>query len=201
MLADAHDDASADRGRRLVVAAAARHDHRAVGVGGHGQAHRAEQRFGDAAGVPRNRTSRAGDDCRAGARSRAPLDDAVIAFAVEAAARRAARLRVVHGASLPPCFAHGLAADPALGGEPARQEESAVETVPASWREKFPDVEVVEQAVVGNAAGHLVDASADASLVVVGRRIRRTPLGARIGPVTRAVPHHATAPVAVVPHH
>ncbi|MFC4463639.1 universal stress protein [Streptomyces xiangluensis] len=128
-------------------------------------------------------------------------DDAVIAFAFEAAARRAARLRVVHGASLPPYFVYGLAADPALGGELARQEESAVEVVLAPWREKFPEVEVIEQAAVGNAGGHLVDAAADASLVVVGRRIRRTPLGPRIGPVTHAVLHHTTAPVAVVPHH
>jgi len=61
-------------------------------------------------------------------------------------------------------------------------------------------VEVVEQTAVGNAGAHLVDAAADASLVVVGRRIRRTSLGARLGPVTHAVLHHATAPVAVVPH-
>jgi nucleotide-binding universal stress UspA family protein len=127
-------------------------------------------------------------------------DDAVITFAFEAAARRAARLRVVHGASLPPYYVYGLAADPALGGELAREEASAVDAALAPWREKFPGVEVVEQAAIGNAGGHLVDAAADASLVVVGRRIRRTPLGAHIGPVTHAVLHHATAPVAVVPH-
>ncbi|MCX4904040.1 universal stress protein [Streptomyces sp. NBC_00878] len=126
-------------------------------------------------------------------------DNADIAFG--ASARQAARLRVVHGASLPPYFAYGLAADPALGGELVRQEESAVEAVLAPWREKFPGVEVVEQAAGRNAGGHLVDAAADTSLVVVGRRIRRTPLGPRIRPVTHAVLHLATAPVAVVPHH
>lgn len=49
-------------------------------------------------------------------------------------------------------------------------------------------------------ANHLVDASRKASLVVVGRKIRRSPIGAHIGPVTHAVLHHSTAPVAVVAH-
>ena len=46
----------------------------------------------------------------------------------------------------------------------------------------------------------LIDDSADASLVVVGRRTRRSPLGPHIGPVAHAVLHHAKAPVAVVAH-
>ncbi|NUK88585.1 universal stress protein [Streptomyces lunaelactis] len=41
---------------------------------------------------------------------------------------------------------------------------------------------------------------AAALLVVVGRRIRRSPFGTHIGPVTHAVLHHATAPVVVIPH-
>lgn len=65
-------------------------------------------------------------------------DDTVIAFAFEAAARRAARLRVVHGWSLPPYFAYGLPADPELNDELARQEASAVKAALAPWREKFP---------------------------------------------------------------
>lgn len=106
----------------------------------------------------------------------------------------------MHGWSLPPYFAYGLPADPELNDELARQEASAVKAALAPWREKFPGVEVVEQPAIGNAGSHLVDAAADASLVVVGRRIRRAPLGARIGPVTHTVLHHAAAPVTVVPH-
>ncbi|WP_436842602.1 universal stress protein [Streptomyces flaveolus] len=49
---------------------------------------------------------------------------------------------------------------------------------------------------IGKAGSHLVGASRDAPLAVVGRRRRRTP----IGPVVHAVLRHATAPVAVVPH-
>ncbi|WP_031061719.1 universal stress protein, partial [Streptomyces sp. NRRL WC-3774] len=57
-----------------------------------------------------------------------------------------------------------------------------------------------EQAVVGSAGRHLVHASRDAALVVVGRRNRRSHLGGHVGPVTHAVLQHAATPVAVVPH-
>ncbi|MEU5538459.1 hypothetical protein AB0H32_35760, partial [Streptomyces sp. NPDC020362] len=49
-------------------------------------------------------------------------------------------------------------------------------------------------------AQFLVNASRDASLAVVGRRIRTSSLGAHIGHVTHAALHHITAPVAVVAH-
>lgn len=68
------------------------------------------------------------------------------------------------------------------------------------WRQKFPDVEVVEESRYGSAAEVLLDAAQAASLLVVGRRVRRDPFGAHIGHVTHAVLHHSTAPVAVVPH-
>ncbi|WP_191890509.1 universal stress protein, partial [Streptomyces griseoaurantiacus] len=68
------------------------------------------------------------------------------------------------------------------------------------WRKKYPDVEVDELSRLGSPASHLIDASHDASLVVVGRRVRRGPFGVHIGAVTHAVMHHATAPVAVVAH-
>ncbi|MFF5158174.1 universal stress protein [Streptomyces sp. NPDC000348] len=126
--------------------------------------------------------------------------EAVIAFAFEAAARRAAGLRVVHGWSMPSYLAYGLTGDTAPDDETARREAGAVEGVLAPWREKFPGVRVVEQSAVGNPGAHLVDAAADASLIVIGRRTRHTSLGVRIGPVAHAVLHHATAPVAVVPH-
>jgi nucleotide-binding universal stress UspA family protein len=107
---------------------------------------------------------------------------------------------VVHGWSLPPYFADGAAPDQVLNEELAHAETSAIESALAPWREKFSGVEVIEQNAIGNAGSHLVDAAADASLVVVGRRIRHAPIGTRIGPVTHAVLHHSTAPVAVIPH-
>ncbi|WP_326719098.1 universal stress protein [Streptomyces sp. NBC_00243] len=127
-------------------------------------------------------------------------DEAVIEFAIDAATRRATSLHVVHGFSLPPYFAYGLPDDPELDAKVTAEWASALTEVLRPWREKFPSLEVVERSRAGKAADQLVEASRDASLVVVGRRIRRSPIGAHIGPVTHAVLHHATAPVAVVPH-
>ncbi|MFJ3670208.1 universal stress protein [Streptomyces sp. NPDC090106] len=127
-------------------------------------------------------------------------DETLIGFAFDAAGRRRTSLRVVHGWNPPPYYAYGLAADLELRGEPVRRESVALTEVLAPWRKKFPDVEVTEESPYGSPGGHLVDASRDASLVVVGRRVRRGRWGARTGPVTHAVLHHAEAPVAVVPH-
>ncbi|WP_405734469.1 universal stress protein [Streptomyces sp. NBC_01537] len=126
--------------------------------------------------------------------------DAVIEFAFDAARRRATGLRVIHGWNLPPYYGYGAAIDPGLSAELAEQETSALTEALRPWREKYPAVHVTAHAAVGRAADHLVDAAADASLVVVGRRNRGVPIGAHIGPVTHAVLHHAAAPVAVVPH-
>ncbi|KUN88659.1 stress-inducible protein [Streptomyces bungoensis] len=128
-------------------------------------------------------------------------DGSVIGFAFDAASRRAARLRVVHGRRPDlPYYDNGGDLDAELHAELTGDMHRAASAVLEPWREKFPGVEVTEQAVIGRAGSHLVEASHDASLLVVGRRRRRTPLAGAIGPVTQAVLHHATAPVAVVPH-
>ncbi|MBE8472014.1 universal stress protein [Streptomyces justiciae] len=127
-------------------------------------------------------------------------DETVIDFAFDAAARRRTSVRVVHGWNPPPYYAYRLPADLEYHGElTTRQAEDLAEAV-LPWRRKYPAVEVVEESRWGRAANFLMDASREASLVVVGRRVRRSPLGAHIGPVTHAVLHHCTAPVAVVPH-
>ena len=119
-------------------------------------------------------------------------DDAVVEFAFAAASRRSAVLRVVHGRRLP---SH---VDVTGAG---RDEREALNGLLRPWREKFPAVVVTAEAVVGRAGQHLVDASRNASLVVVGRRTRRTStVGSQPGPVTYEVLRHAAAPVAVVPH-
>lgn len=127
-------------------------------------------------------------------------DASVIEFAFQAAARRTADLRVVHGWSLPAYYGYSGATDAVAEGELLAEAQRRLTDVLHPWREKFPCVQVHEQAVVGGAGPHLVDASRDAELVVVGRRHRQTPVGTHIGPVTQAVLHHSTAPVAVVPH-
>ncbi|ANW21547.1 universal stress protein [Streptomyces clavuligerus] len=130
-------------------------------------------------------------------------DDGPIMFAFEAAARRGTALRVVHGWSLPPYFAYGLPPDPELNEELGRAESAVLQEALRPWRQKYPPVEVIADALPGKAADLLVSAAreTDAALLVVGRRIRRaTRFGGRIGSVTHAVLHHSTVPVAVVPH-
>ncbi|MGJ5829771.1 universal stress protein [Streptomyces ossamyceticus] len=116
-------------------------------------------------------------------------DGTLLRFAFEAATVRHTALRVVHDPG------HG----PPAGRGP---HEGALGPAGAlhAFRQEFPDVEVVEESPQGKAADHLVAASREASLVVVGRRVRHSPLGAHLGPVTHAVLHHAAAPVAVVAH-
>ncbi|WP_282793628.1 universal stress protein [Streptomyces sp. CC224B] len=127
-------------------------------------------------------------------------DAELLAFAFEAAARRDTALRVLHSWPPPPYFAYGLPEDPELDARLAVDDAAALSEVIGPWRRKFPSVEVREESRPGKPAAHLTNASADASLVVVGRRVRSSPIGGRIGPVTHAVLHHAAAPVAVVPH-
>ncbi|MFJ9025654.1 universal stress protein [Streptomyces sp. NPDC102259] len=127
-------------------------------------------------------------------------DETLIEFAFDAARRRATSLRVVHGWNPPPYYAYGTPANPALHEALALGDAEALAEAVRPWRRKFPDVEVIEASRYGSAAVHVVEAAREASLVVVGRRMRRNPFGAHIGHVTHAVLHHSTAPVAVVPH-
>ncbi|MEV6053614.1 universal stress protein [Streptomyces sp. NPDC052107] len=127
-------------------------------------------------------------------------DETLLGFAFDAAACRGASLRVVHGWSESPTSFHRFHGDAELHDDLARGQAKALTELLRSWRQKFPDVEVIEASRCGSAAQVLVDASREASLVVVGRRVRTSPLGAHIGHVTHAVLHHVVAPVAVVPH-
>ncbi|MEU1464265.1 universal stress protein [Streptomyces sp. NPDC005727] len=127
--------------------------------------------------------------------------DAVLEFAFDAADRRATGLRVVHGRREPDAHDPGADAGAVPGAEmTAVPGGHVLPDVLRTWQEKFPGVEVAEQAVIGTAGTHLAEASGDASLVVVGHAGRRTPLGRAVGPVTRALLHHGSAPVGVVPH-
>jgi hypothetical protein len=72
--------------------------------------------------------------------------------------------------------------------------------VPTPRREEFPTVKIDPQATIGQPTVQILDAAKGASLVTVGRRIRRVSLGTHIGPITSAVTHHANSPVAVVAH-
>ncbi|MBT3155147.1 universal stress protein [Streptomyces sp. CHD11] len=126
---------------------------------------------------------------------------AALGFAFETAARRGASLRAVRAWTLPPVFAYSPASlqlmDEAGGLEPYEQKALAAALAP--WRERYPDVPVVEHVEMGSAGQVLLSVSGTAQLMVVGRRARRTAVGTRIGSVAYGVLHHADCPVAVVP--
>lgn len=124
----------------------------------------------------------------------------LIEFAFEAAGRRASSLRVIHAYARPPDFATADALVPVRGPELLAERERAVVAALRPWCDKFPEVTVVENVTEGRASDELISASAGATLVVVGRRMRASRLGTHIGPVTHAALHRAPCPVAVVPH-
>ncbi|MFE1755666.1 universal stress protein [Streptomyces anandii] len=157
----------------------------------------ADEHESDPAGVPS--TATAFRPVVLGLDTAAP-DDALIEFAFEAARRRGTSLRAVHAWYPPTYYAYAMPLDAELHASLAAGEATALADALRPWRQKYPDVEVVEDSRCGNAVDVLVAASAEASLVVVGRRVRRNPFGTHIGHVVHAVLHHGAAPVAVVAH-
>ncbi|MFD0259158.1 universal stress protein [Kitasatospora indigofera] len=65
------------------------------------------------------------------------------------------------------------------------------------WQIAHPDVEVACDAEPAGVGRVLVEASAKARWLILGRRAGDT--AGRLGPVAHAVLHHAACPVAVVP--
>ncbi|MET8979599.1 universal stress protein [Streptomyces sp. NPDC004539] len=127
---------------------------------------------------------------------------AALEFAFGTAAARGAVVRVVRAWTLPPLFAYSPGSLRLLDevGGPEPYEQQALADAVRPWRERYPKVPVVEHVEMGSAGQVLLAAARAAQLVVVGRRARRTAVGARIGSVAHGVLHHAPCPVAVVPH-
>ncbi|MBL1108993.1 universal stress protein [Streptomyces sp. 5-8] len=130
-------------------------------------------------------------------------DESVLAFAFAEAALRGARLQVIAAYPWPvqTWSAPGQVV-PLLADQKAVEHETRVlaDGYVAPHRGRHPEVRADAEALPGDAAGHLVAASKDAELVVVGRHRRRLLAPARMmGSVTQAVLLHSAAPVAVVP--
>lgn len=127
--------------------------------------------------------------------------DEVIEFAFEEARLRRSRLKVVHAWQQPSPIGLG-SGDIGLVNRPDRAEEwlGFLTAVLQVWREKYPEVRVVETVTEGRAASVLVRAASGASLLVAGRRMTGRPTLPRTGPVAHAAIHHVGCPVAVVPH-
>lgn len=127
--------------------------------------------------------------------------DELLEFAFEAARQRSARLRVIHCWKMPSAYKYR---DATIGSGPesalATQQAHALTEMLRPWKDKYPVVGVTEESVPGGPAEHLLEASVDTSLLIVGRRTSHSRIGRHLGPITLAVLHHCAAPVAVVPH-
>jgi nucleotide-binding universal stress UspA family protein len=79
----------------------------------------------------------------------------------------------------------------------------AVNSLPAAlgaWADKYPEVQVTEQARAGTDVAHtLRDVSSGAQLVVVGASERSGPSQLVLGSVSQTLAQHAGCPVAVIP--
>ncbi|GAA3388179.1 universal stress protein [Streptomyces roseoviridis] len=125
--------------------------------------------------------------------------EALLGFAFAEAARTGLPLRFLHSWTLPASYGYATLADPGLGEELGDRLEGGLDDLLEPWRRRYPEVRVTAGAAMGPAAYHLVEASQDADLVVVGRRTRRVPVGPHLGHVAHAVIHHSPAPVVLVP--
>ncbi|MDT0345228.1 universal stress protein [Streptomyces litchfieldiae] len=146
-----------------------------------------------------------GDEVVVAIKDAGPAAQPLLDFAFTAAVARGATVRAVRAWGTPSLFGAevpGSVEENAAAAVDLEAVESGVLTdVLMPWRERYPDVPVVEQARFGNAAEVLLSAAAfRAGLVVVGRRLHRPVLGMRVGPVVHAALHHARSPVAVVPY-
>lgn len=132
--------------------------------------------------------------------------DTTLDWALETAARRGARIDVVHAWSMAPTAGEFLAPEvPAGLAEGARtavaaQVERALARRPANGR----PVQVRACAVEGDPAGVLVRAAAHADTLVLGRHGQAAVTRRLVGPVLGSVASHcldrSSVPVAVVPH-
>ncbi|MGW8378327.1 universal stress protein [Streptomyces sp. ODS28] len=129
-------------------------------------------------------------------------EGAPVRFAFAEAAARGAELHAVRAWR---CPAHEMVDHPLLAGEPAAaHRERARNTVDNALRApaaRHPEVAVRREALEGPARKVLLDAAAEADLLVVGAHRRQGHLGLQLGTVTHTLLHHAPCPVAVVPEH
>ncbi|WP_063803740.1 universal stress protein [Streptomyces silvensis] len=125
---------------------------------------------------------------------------ASVTFAARAAAAHRARLRLVHAWR---CPAHEAPQRP-QPAEPTDfhqiRAEGQLDEALSYLMRTGTEVNVHKYAVEGSARAALLAASTTADLLVVGARRRKGHIGMQLGPVNHAVLHHASCPVAVVPH-
>ncbi|MEU6379901.1 universal stress protein [Streptomyces sp. NPDC046909] len=144
-----------------------------------------------------------GRDVLLGLESDADADAAAYAF--QEAARRGARLRILHS------WTHRRVAPelPSLlpatspGQQALARRDAAEEAVPrfdvAGLRERYPEVGVETRTVRVSPAHALLEATREAAVVVIGTHRHAGRPGPHLGPVVHTLLHRSHCPVVVVP--
>ncbi|KUO10450.1 universal stress protein [Streptomyces sp. DSM 15324] len=125
----------------------------------------------------------------------------VVRFAAREAQARGCALTAVR-AWRRPAFEHGDSTTTADVVGPAHDERASAELQDAlrDAEREHPDLSVHRHTVEGPAHRVLLDAAADADLVVVGAERRHGHFGLQLGRAAHTLLHHSACPVAVVPH-
>jgi nucleotide-binding universal stress UspA family protein len=125
---------------------------------------------------------------------------AAIGFAFEEAALRRARLRAVHAWELflPEMRLTSTERPGAAATDVTAEATRWLADLMRCWREKYPEVEVVEDVVHAHPARVLAGFSARADLIVLGRNTLDDSPRPGTNAVTHAVLNHARGPVAVI---
>lgn len=123
--------------------------------------------------------------------------EAAAEYAYEQARARGARLRAVYAWQMPPTEPYAVG----YGGAVAsafKSETGAMREALTPWREKYQDVQTIDDDVCDHPVSALIKASRGADLVVVGSRGLGGFASAVLGSVSHGVLHHVEGPVAVV---
>jgi nucleotide-binding universal stress UspA family protein len=128
-----------------------------------------------------------------------PLSDAALNFAFDEASRRGGKLVALHAWPHPISVGPGDQVPVVYNVEQIAEDEARLlaEAV-AGHRDRYPDVDFVQQVVHAAPAHALVEASTHADLVVVGARGHGGFAGLLLGSVSQVVLRHAHCTVAVV---
>lgn len=122
---------------------------------------------------------------------------ALLRASFEEARDREAELYVVHTWAMPPGY-EDLLSVPSTRAEIVEAENDSLAEVVASVAERFPEVKTTLEVVEGNPARTLQSASEVSDLLLLARRRRGFPRG-HIGGTARALLHHSSCPVAILP--
>jgi nucleotide-binding universal stress UspA family protein len=130
-----------------------------------------------------------------------PESEETIGWAFDHASRHGLTLEVLHAYAIP-VYPGVVPYVPPVEITQATSdfEHRVTHEVLAGWGEKYPDVPVTTSVMHGRPAPALIEASARASLTVVGSHGRGAFLGMLLGSTSQSLLHHARGSVVVLRH-